>query len=747
MASWVLAHPPWHTFARLRVRWDVLVRSGVWTDKHFLNTPPTSVETPAMREVKTYPYPATPPDTSLFEDITDEYHGAVGRTDAYGDLYPAHPVVDHPTTLLKNLVKHGKFQDASRVYTELVDMGVEIPPHPVYHFAARQVLLNRAFSQGRRVEEFVKWWSLFPPRTEVDGRRSVGKILSETLRDHPAPDMPLLIRFALLAASKGYAPLVWKDIICVVAWYTPSRVCVDFLHDFCSTARDFELRQGNDCSEEATNALLTPSFGPLYDLAITEAACVGRASSALDILLAAHAKEIQVSQETYDYLLHQFKEADDPEAMAVVNSLLQTRRGHPAWLELPTEETQETPHIEDARASIDDSDRARYPGRSITPAAVAIDVDLRVPSLGNSRSLVATARNLKHILARGMLPISTTQLEGLISTYLKVGRKSLVRRLRALAYRHGNLVPRWALAEMKRHLNRKRALSTLLKEFESHFHLVGVPRGVFDSLWEERLSKPSSEVVRWRPSLRRKMLPSAAHTRIVWETFLNRATSRSHIQRLYAQFLEDIAASREIAPTSVPFIASRPTSQPILGPTQVVRPIPPPSVFNALHFGLFIKAFQHHGMPGAASRVILDMYATGVKPDYRLVPAFVTSLRFLRRGPEAPAPIDVVRNYEEAIDKISPVTQRRLLTGHHWRQNESTPEDTNVAARDPVKIEVLLFVYMGVLSRLLLDNRREEAAAVAKRLRNRIPDHKRSAALVDQVLQHLGAITSSSPSP
>ena len=308
MASWVLAHPPWHSLARVRLRWDMVVNASGWmrTGRHFVNSPTLSLavdlnqETPAMREMKAYPYPSQSPDASLFEDA-DEYAtvsvASEEKESALFDIAPGSP----PCTLLKHLVKAGRYEDAERVYTELTEMNVDIHPHPVYHFVARKILSTPDLAPQKRLEGFMKWWSLVPAAEDLS--RSVGFILTEILRKDHVPDIPLIANFALLAASKGYAIQVAHDTIYPIARYSPPDFTKRFLEEFCIAEWKYETKTttAKDLKRRVQN-LTQSHFRAWYSGAILSLADCHRHDSALQLLEIAASREIWVTQYTYKRL-------------------------------------------------------------------------------------------------------------------------------------------------------------------------------------------------------------------------------------------------------------------------------------------------------------------------------------------------------------------------------------------------------------------------------------------------------------
>ena len=322
MASWVLAHPPWHSLARVRVPWDTLVKAGGWTrtGRHFLNTPTLSLnvdlneETPSMQHIKAYPYPTTSPDSSLFEDATEEYATAapVDSESAPSDI----PTDSPPRTLLESLVLAGRYEDAERVYTELTDLDNVIQPHPMYHLIARKVLSTPGLTSQKRLETFMKWWSLVPAGRDADCSRSVGFILTELLRKDHSPDIPLIAGFALLAASKGYATQVGVDCIQKIAYYAPSDFTERFLQEFCIAAWNYETRQDEQKppSQHAED-LIQRHFRNWYSAAVSSLAGSGQHRSALQLLRLAHSRKLWIRWDAYKRIVTAFQAQGDWKAI------------------------------------------------------------------------------------------------------------------------------------------------------------------------------------------------------------------------------------------------------------------------------------------------------------------------------------------------------------------------------------------------------------------------------------------------
>ena len=193
-----------------------------------------------MQEIKAYPYPSTVPDASLFEHPDEDYVTVTGNAthDLVASSFYDEP--GHPDAIFRRLAHKHNYADAVRVYDELVAVGIEIRPHPIYHFLARHVLRDDTLDPQQRADVFLKWWSLVPTISTARMRRSVALVLAELL-DDAIPDIPLLTRFALLAASKGYAKQVASGVIRTLTLYSSPEFTARFLEAFRSNAQAYSV--------------------------------------------------------------------------------------------------------------------------------------------------------------------------------------------------------------------------------------------------------------------------------------------------------------------------------------------------------------------------------------------------------------------------------------------------------------------------------------------------------------------------
>jgi len=215
MASWALVHSPWMSVGRVRLRWDLLART-LSQSKYRHRQDSSAISSPRRQW-----YPGGPIDQSVFEDISGDYT-AVARE----SIAPQIPKSSNQSLAI--LVKEGKYEAADHIRVELLEMGVEIQPDYIYEEAAKSVF--QWPNPQNHAAAFTNWFVLLP-----DARNSRPRTFHEIrdfLLSSPATNMPLIIQFGLTAASKGYASVVEKYIIPIVACFADPAVNVQFLSDF-----------------------------------------------------------------------------------------------------------------------------------------------------------------------------------------------------------------------------------------------------------------------------------------------------------------------------------------------------------------------------------------------------------------------------------------------------------------------------------------------------------------------------------
>ncbi|KAI0739057.1 hypothetical protein C8Q80DRAFT_226623 [Daedaleopsis nitida] len=695
MASWVLAHPPWHSLARGRLRWDHLIRVTRMTGKQFLNTPtlPTSIETPMMRAMKAYPYPSSPLDASLFEESTEEYH------DARHTLDPTEEDVNpHPSDILKELVKQERFEDVERVYAELVNANIEIRPHPAYHFVARRILSTDTKPSQARLDAFVKWWSLVPSKDEVFCRRSVYNILVETLHNDPVPDIPLIANFALLAASKGYGNLVAPHVVIALARYAPSPYTLRFLEKLCNAAWHYKtsMKADNASLDKLTKQLLKGSFSAWYSYAVRTFAHDTNFDSALDAYKIACERGIFITPVAFRFLLRGLLKAEKAQDVDTVQAL---------W-EGGGQEAKISP----------------------LPMPSNLPLRLAIPDSRDVQKMAAAARQVKQAL-RERVSLHAKTLTSLINAFLSEGRLSLLARLRRLAYRSGDAsISTWVLAEMNYYESYHPDATTLIPSiFRRHFFPVGIPMDVLEpfahprpNLWVMSAPRPNGDLplLGDAPPIHRRLHPTHHHVYILWNVAAHSSPRLPNLITRYRAFVRSVAASRGF-PSSFP-LSHAPLSTDDGG---YVEPRPPYSLYKARTFNIFLENFKRFNSPLFITYVILDLFRMGLKPDQLTENTFIDSLH--------------IKPTIEDIRKVLEYWERKV---NDMCKDLETWPSTVVIDSIATRKALLEFLYLGMMKRLIKDDRPADAREVGECLQRLFPSSDLGDALRDTVMStdHIG---------
>ena len=616
-----------------------------------------------MREMAVYPYPSAAPDAALFEDVEEGY---VQATDAVPNATPSfvNPKQVSPAKILLRLARAGKYEDASRVYEELVEMDVNIPPHPVFHFPALAVLSDTSMSPHARADCFIKWWSLVPPISRADSRRSVRSVLYELLQQDAIPDVALIARFALLAASKGYAQQVAVECIPLIARYTDPTFARDFVENLCVREWELETSQGAyKASHVSVAQELRSRFEHWYSIAIQTMRQAGDFRGARQAFELALERGRGFENTSYADLVRRLGREKDAQGSEEVQALL----------------AEDVKRLSTKRVRI---------ARLENP---------------NARAMARSVKQLKEAF-RDARPLSAFTLASLIDLYLSKGRSSLVRRLRTRAYKYGNgCIYTWILAEMICYA-RAHNLPSLLSVYERHFYLVGVPSRLFSFETAHRLRPAILSNTRClhpldslgpHPPLQRRLSPTHHHLYVLWLTATRGIRRPAALVHLYHDFIEILAASRGFHDYPLPRLLSSSTPRPADEKESYSKA--KPSMVSDHFFKIFFSAFYRFKFRPFATKAVIDMFRLGLKPSPGTQATFMMCLRL----PSDPHSVGELLDYwEEQVDQTDVPRKRVSMV---------------------FKQSLLSFFYRATLRRLMEDGRHQDALYVAERYMRKVP--------------------------
>lgn len=603
MASWALGHAPWWSIARNRLRPDIgSSYSRAWTlSKTYFSSPILSDETPASKALKAHPYPSTPVDDAIFEEETEEYPVAAAV---------AQPVTAHSPTevrrvchVLRRMVKLGDFGDAERVRADITKIGVPIQPDEAYDIAALYIASTPTYPN--RVEAFAAWFSLTPDKNSRRKQPRLEDMCARLLRGPSrrdlSPDLSLVIPFALISASKGYASIVGVEALLLITRYLDPKISIPFLHQLIKVSKEY------DAKARVRGSLMSQFF---YDAAITTQCSVGRENEAFSLLSGALADGVKVSKGTFRTMAGKLAEKGDVKRLDLVANMGQQQYPHAInAATLASDAQAKAQNTVVRQRQYDATWKSANP--AMTPNALA-------------KQLLAAKRALIH-----PTPVPIGAITSAIQSFVTIDRSRPLALLRRRAIQHSpSAFSRWVLAQMLFHRQRGEH-ELLVLTFLRNCYVVGVPRAPFDRVLAERtrLNKGSAPFVKgirlpdalYRyPQPDRKAAPSPAHTALVWEAAVRFAEDTPQLEALYEELLAAVAATNGVAPLRQN--ATR-------APASLFGIVPPPAQrFDAAHFMPFVFRFATRFSADAAARVVADMDALHVPPSLHIANVVIGAL-------------------------------------------------------------------------------------------------------------------------
>ncbi|KAL1745504.1 hypothetical protein HDZ31DRAFT_73511 [Schizophyllum fasciatum] len=218
-------------------------------------------------------------------------------------LKPDPHAADLNCETLEKLVCLHYYEAAQRLHAHLVSAGLPIRPHPAYAAAALHALSRPAHTD--RMNLFSTWFRLVPAADPALDLRPLQHALLRT--GTPARNLPLITRFATLAAHKGYAPRVWPEVLALLVHHAPPSYAASAIlaHERAAAAhapaerprlRTHAVRAALAADNPALAAALLraapvpPLAARLYDRALAALARRGGAAALRAALRAAHAR-------------------------------------------------------------------------------------------------------------------------------------------------------------------------------------------------------------------------------------------------------------------------------------------------------------------------------------------------------------------------------------------------------------------------------------------------------------------------
>ncbi|THH32087.1 hypothetical protein EUX98_g2122 [Antrodiella citrinella] len=581
-----------------------------------------------MIAIRNQPYPQFGLDLNVFEDKLEEY-------DINEGVYPEVAAARKPCRVLARLVVRGEYQDADRVYSELTKLGITIEPRFLYERMAQHALrapsLRSPATNGQRLADFLKWWSLIPPASHPKARGMSFPNISRAIFSSSAiPDIPLAIHFTLVGAAKGYGSFLAGQAVSFLARYAPPSVTLTFLGQL----READAQYFRSVVYGGTRDVSLRRYGAMYGLAIRVHCIAGRVNAAVDVFQDAMAHGISITRFTREFLLDYLKSSGNADRLESVVDVLKdkvtrlspqsaTVRSAAARFATPRSATPRSATKRPTTTNIVGDRLVTVPSAPIHPVTLAL-----APAADSS--LATILRYLKNAFTKGE-DIPTSLLARFFHSYKKIGRTTGLTLLRRRAYRTSRrpqTIGQWALAEMLYQQTQSNPRGVFLA-FAHHFHAVGLPARA--AKFMSKLSKrprllkagrpdwePVESVVSPQYTLNAKMWAGSHHTALVWRAVVQIADDLEQLQAFYQELLDQVALAREPegvtdAGKYLPNPLQRAFDSDIVH-LDYIQPVPCPVQFDEVHFTIFIDAFVSLRSASKATEVLQDMFRLGIQP-------------------------------------------------------------------------------------------------------------------------------------
>jgi hypothetical protein len=497
----------WASLCRSRIRVDLFSRS--WSFPLIKNNFSAGFQLSqkmkkgytGWKEIGQHRYPSGPVDLSVFENISGEYKNLVLRS------APAVPT--SPNRTLVRLIGKGRYHIAERLRAEMVALGEEIHLNNIFEEAAAHVLRKVHLEPADRAAEFSDWFSLVPRRGPKKTRaRTFSRIRLQLFKYNNATYLPVIMRFGIISASKGYTQAIALQVISFVVRFSEPSVSSKFLDDLENALAQY---LGSDQTEMAKKA---KSF---RSLAIRIYCLAGYMDESVKMLQTTRSRGINVTAFTYDLLLQKLTNTAHIEIVQrfqnVSVSISASGRKHA------------TKAIKEFTSS------KRYDTNSV---------------FAETRSVTVLARDLL-LLRKSIIspsPPTALSLARFFHAYRSIGRSRGLVMLNRKAFGSSHVTKSlWLRAEMLFYLHTNQ-FPLLISTFARHFYLIGVPTAEVLPVVNMQMRQTKHNrrafmktLIPWVATWER-IWPTNMHTALVWQALVSMTRSTEAIQRMYYQLVQ-----------------------------------------------------------------------------------------------------------------------------------------------------------------------------------------------------------------
>ena len=637
--------------------------------------------------------PEHSPDDAIFEDEGHEY-STVAST-----LSP----LNSPSSSLHALTQLIELRDFDRAYSllkEIQDLNIPIPPSFAYEIPAQAALINGDM-HGAIQEQFTAWISLIPPASDNTSRR-----FNETCHlifQAKVTNLPLILSFAKIMASKGYGQMIYIDAIPVIMRYASFEVSQNFLHEFNEADAQYWNAHNPNIAKKKSEMLANLVRG----LALRRLVFSDRVDDALSLLPDPEDTQIRFTRHTYDILLRRLE----------LSKNVLHRQQIPLVEQLRAQESATISENDSVSPLNSLGDEAELASRLKS----ALPVEL-TENLANDLRYMKLA-----FLLKDSVPHPFT-IVNFMNAYLSTGRT----RALELLYRRAKRTSRRVLstfifAEMLFY-RRLRQYDLVIETFVDHFYLSGVPReqvlNRYNRLFAKRRAydpnipghPPPERCYKFdsHKSLNRaKLWPLSAHCNTVYHALVALTPPGPAMKTLYQELLLVIEYGKDTPTNS--FIAS---VEPLVANS---RGRPTSGAFTP-----FLRSLMQSYGAARGAKVLNDMVKCGIKPT---IHHYTELAGFYASTGESHKAFLILDNLEKRF-KSATKSSRRGSVDERDLKGLETPQPSALLAPDVV-------VYSSLMRGFIISKNLQAATEVADRFKRRHKYRKGEDRYLDEIFKEI----------
>lgn len=452
----------------------------------------------------------------------------------YAIMQPKDSTPDHASTqsagVLRKLVQDGLYNQAYAFLKEVQGVGAAIPSSFLYEQPAIAVVSDPGMSAEEKLERFTAWFFLIPPDHIAPHISDFAELRRLLLQPHLI-QLPLVMRFGLLLAEKGYADRLSVAIIPLVLRCTTPEVGRFFLDNFCQANERYITDPNNQIATSRAAFRIKKTTTNVLGQAVRALAYSGRLDEAIALLPDPKNPTFKLTTYTYNVILQRSWSLPDGIRQKSIDLIKQLRSSLQTCVKAAPETTD---------------------GREVELSSLVDQFTADPIDFGND--LVAMLRYLKkHVVTKKRSDTAhPITIVNFISMYLATGRTRALKMLLDKALRKSFFATsNFVLAEMLfyRRLNQSHLV---IKTFLDHFWMSGVPRDEvllrytrikanvdnYDPSSGE--DPPLQRFYPFDPSLtlrRGKLWPRMVHCNLVWDALVELTSGDRELRQLYSKLI------------------------------------------------------------------------------------------------------------------------------------------------------------------------------------------------------------------